>query len=117
MKKTAKKSKKLIKESTQTERQFGVLLEDIDSKIDLLVEGHQATDKKIEDFRKDVDKRFEETDYKLNIHTEMIGSMKMDTEIIKQDIEFIKHGLKKKVDVDEFIVLEKRVAALEKSRK
>jgi len=43
----------------------------------------------------------------------MIVSMKEDIEITKVDVEFIKNSLKRKVDVDEFSVLEKRVAALE----
>ena len=49
-------------------------------------------------------------------HTEMIGSMKIDIEVIKEDITFIKGGLKRKVDADEFSVLERRVALLEKRR-
>ncbi len=43
----------------------------------------------------------------------MIGSMKEDIGIMKTDMEFIKNSLKRKVDIDEFSVLEKRVAALE----
>ncbi len=39
--------------------------------------------------------------------------MKEDIEIMKIDIAFIKSGLKQKVDVEEFNVLEKRVAILE----
>jgi hypothetical protein len=40
--------------------------------------------------------------------------MKVDIEVIKTDIEFIKHSLKRKVDIDEFAALERRVALLEK---
>ncbi|MFZ2603500.1 MAG: hypothetical protein WAX79_05830, partial [Candidatus Omnitrophota bacterium] len=61
-------------------------------------------------------------------HTEMIGSTAIDVEtlkgmtakntenieIIKSDIEFIKNSLKKKVDIDEFAFLEKRVVLLER---
>ena len=50
----------------------------------------------------------------LGYHTEMIGSVKTDMEIMKTDIEFIKTSLKRKVDVEEFAVLERRVAALER---
>ncbi|WP_179293931.1 hypothetical protein [Candidatus Methanoperedens nitratireducens] len=39
--------------------------------------------------------------------------MKEDIGIMKTDMEFIKNSLKRKVDIDEFSVLEKRVAALE----
>lgn len=49
----------------------------------------------------------------LDSHTEMIGSMKIDIEIIKTDIEFIKNSLKRKVDLEEFEALEKRVRFLE----
>ena len=52
----------------------------------------------------------------LDIHTEMIGSTKEDIEIIKMDVEFIKGSMKKKVDVEEFSALERRVALLEKRR-
>ena len=50
---------------------------------------------------------------KLDSHTEMIGSIKEDIEIMKVDIAFIKNGLKEKVDRDEFVALEKRVILLE----
>jgi hypothetical protein len=53
---------------------------------------------------------FKET---LDYHTEMIRSMKEDIGIIKTDMEFVKNSLKRKVDIEEFSALEKRVAALE----
>ena len=46
----------------------------------------------------------------------MVGAMKEDVEVIKMDIEFIKHDLKNKVARDEFAVLERRVALLESKR-
>ena len=46
-------------------------------------------------------------------HTEMIGSLMEDTQIIKSDIQFLKVELKRKVDYDEFNALTKRVAMLE----
>ena len=53
-------------------------------------------------------------------NTEDIQSMKIemtmmrkDAEIMKVDIAFIKNGLKKKVDIEEFETLENRVALLE----
>jgi len=118
-------------------RHFGVVLENIDSKLDLVVEGHEALDKKIdkvdkkvEDFRKEVNYKFEiitevlsehgkiltEHGKILTEHGKMIASIKRDIEIMKQDIEFIKHGFKKKVDIEEFAALERRVAILEKSK-
>ncbi|MBI5306389.1 hypothetical protein HZB04_02305 [Candidatus Wolfebacteria bacterium] len=119
--KNLKKKKINKKDLTVEERHFGVILEDIDSKLDLVVKGHQSLDKKIDknhlefqEFRNEVNYKFKVVTETLNSHTEMIGSMKMDIEIIKQDIEFIKHGLRKKVDLEEFAVLEKRVSLLEK---
>ena len=46
----------------------------------------------------------------------MVGAMKEDVEVIKMDIEFIKHDLKNKVARDEFAVLERWVALLESKR-
>lgn len=43
----------------------------------------------------------------------MIVSLKEDMDIVKTDMEFVKNSLKRKVDIEEFSVLEKRVSALE----
>jgi len=50
----------------------------------------------------------------LNFHTGMIGKLAIDFTIVKEDIAFIKGGLKKKIDTDEFTALERRVVLLEK---
>ncbi len=104
-----------------TKRHFGVVLENIDSKLDLVVEGHKALDVKIDknheefrEFKKEVGYKFKVITEILASHTEMIGSIATDVEIIKSDVEFIKNSLKKKIDIDEFAVLERRVALLEK---
>lgn len=52
----------------------------------------------------------------LAAHTEMIAKLAVDLTIVKEDIEFIKHGFKQKVDRDEFAALERRVALLERKR-
>lgn len=44
---------------------------------------------------------------------EMVAKNTEDIEIIKADTAFIKNGLKKKVDAEEFEILERRVAILE----
>ena len=62
----------------------------------------------------DIKKTLDEHTKTLNTHTEMIGHLATDITIIKEDIEFIKGSLKKKVDVDEFSALERRVSTLEK---
>jgi len=94
---TKKKSKK---ELPVTERHFGVILENIDSKIDLVAEGQETLDKKIGDFRKEVDERFDEVDYKF--------------EIVCDELRLIRNELKEKIGRDEFLALEKRVILLEK---
>ena len=53
----------------------------------------------------------------LDSHTEMIGKLMIDTAIIKEDIEFLKGGMKRKVDYDEFLALERRTAILETKAK
>jgi hypothetical protein len=42
-----------------------------------------------------------------------VNNLVEDMEIVKTDLEFIKNALKKKVDVDEFLALERRVVSLE----
>ena len=49
----------------------------------------------------------------LKSHSAMLISLQENVEIMKMDIEFIKGGLKKKVDFEEFEALGKRVAILE----
>ena len=78
----------------------GVILENIDSKLDLVVEGQQALDHKIDtnhgefrDFRKEVDFKFG---------------------VVFDELRLVRNDLKEKVGRDEFAVLEKRLAHLEK---
>jgi len=91
------------KELSTSERHFGVVLEDIDSKLDLVVEGVETVDKKIDKVDSKVDNLREEMDYKF--------------EIVFDELRLIRNELKEKVGRDEFAFLEKRVMALEKSRK
>lgn len=50
---------------------------------------------------------------KLDSHTEMIGKLAVDVEVIKANVEFLKGSLKKKVDYEEFLALERRMSLLE----
>ncbi len=93
IKKTKSKEERGIR---QEMRHWGVLFEDMDHKWNIVAEQYG-------DIKKTLDS-----------HTEMIGSLKTDSEIIKTDIEFIKNSLKRKIDVEEFSALEKRVILLEK---
>jgi len=96
-----KKPKKINNESTEA-RHFGVLLENIDSKLDLVVEGQQSLDTKIDK----VDAKVE------NLKTEMNYKF----EIVFDELRLIRNDLKEKVSRDEFIVLEKRVLNLERNK-
>ena len=92
-----KKQKNTINDNHEL-RRLGVLIEHIDSSVGLIAEQHG-------DIKKTLD-----------THTEMIGKLAIDMEIVKTDIELIKHSFKKKIDVDEFAALERRVLILEKRR-
>jgi len=99
-----KKQKNQIN-TDQELRRLGVLIEHVDGNVGLIAEQQGDIKKDIGSIKKT-----------LNEHTEMIGKLAVDMEIIKTDTEFIKHSLKKKVDVDEFAALEKRVLLLERRR-
>jgi hypothetical protein len=78
----------------------GVLLEDLDSKLDLVLEGQQGLGVRVGEVDKKVDNLKQDMDYKF--------------EIVFDELRLIRNELKEKVGRDEFIVLEKRVAHLEK---
>ena len=91
--------KQINDKAVETQRHFAVLTEHFDSQVKLVAEQYGSIDKKLES------------------HTEMFGSMKEDTGIIKMDIELIKNNLAQKVNRDEFAFLEKRVCMLEAKTK
>lgn len=77
-------------------------MEHIDEKVTLLAESYSSLDKRMGGVEKT-----------LEHHTEMIGNLAINMEIVKSDVEFMKNSLKRKVDMEEFETLEKRVAFLE----
>ena len=87
------------------ERGIGVILESLDGKISLVAEQYG-----------DIKTTLDAHTKTLALHTEMIGALTIDMAIVKEDVEFIKNSLKRKVDVEEFAALERRVALLEKRR-
>lgn len=101
------KLKDILKEQREeSQRYLGILKDDFDSKVALIAEQYASI--------KETLASHTET---FASHTKMIVSMKEDIEIMKVDIAIIKQGLKRKVDVEEFEALERRVALLEaKSR-
>lgn len=58
----------------------------------------------------------EKTNHNVTALAEMVGSMMEDITIIKDNVEFLKGGMRKKVDVEEFQTLEHRVSLLERKR-
>lgn len=100
------KKKKDLNNSKNEAHYFGALLENMDSKIDVILEGHQVLDKKIGDLDEKFDKKIEDFRKEVNY--------KFD--IVFDELHLIRNDLKEKVGRDEFIFLEKRVFALEKSK-
>ncbi|MBU4348237.1 hypothetical protein KJ671_01880 [Patescibacteria group bacterium] len=91
------------KQSSIPERQFGVILESMDSKLSSVLESHQALDVKIDKNHEEFREFRSEVNYKFDA--------------VFDELHIIRNELKEKVGRDEFILLEKRVMALEKSRK
>ena len=153
--------KKLTKKTVDrplSERHFGVILEDIDSKLDLVVEGQGAldvkidkVDEKLEDFKKEVnykfdivfekfdevdqkfdkvdqkfdkvdqkfdevDQKFDEVDQRFDEVDQRFDEVDQRFDEVTDELHVIRNELKEKVGRDEFVLLEKRVAALEKTR-
>src|SRR3989344_6789036 len=79
---------------------LGVLLEHMDSKLDLVVGGHEALDKKIDNLEENINHKFSEVDQKFMV--------------VFEELHLIHSDLKEKVSREEFIVLEKRVLMLER---
>lgn len=103
--------KKQTKKSKKTDVGFelhrlGVFVEQSNDRWDLVAEQYGGIKKDIGEIR-----------HTLNSHTGMIGKLAIDLAIVKEDVEFIKSGLKKKVDYDEFVALQRRVLLLEKKAK
>ena len=105
------------KQLSPSEHHFEVILEGIDSKLDLVIGGYQGLDKKIDTVDKKVDSLREEMDYKFEIVFEKFDKIDAQFSDVKDELHIIRNELKEKISRDEFSFLEKRVMALEKSRK
>lgn len=111
---------KVNKKPKTTESQFGVILEDINSKLNLLVEGHQSLDSKVESLDDRLGK-FQEEMYEFrnetgnNFKTVLRYLMRIDEEIvsIKSEISELKKSLSNKADLERIVNLETRVQKLE----
>jgi len=89
--------KKVNKNLSPIENQFGVILEHIDSRLDLLVEGQEALDKKIDKNHGEFNEFRGEINYKFNV--------------VFDELHLIRS---EQVKREEFTLLERRLAALEK---
>ncbi len=111
----------LKKQEERIKRHIDVLKEDFDSKVKLIAEQYDSIRETLDSHTEILDSHTKTLDshtVTLASHTKMIASIKEDIEIMKVDIIFIKNSLKKKVDIEEFEALERRVAILEaKSRR
>ncbi|OGZ02214.1 MAG: hypothetical protein A2946_03710 [Candidatus Liptonbacteria bacterium RIFCSPLOWO2_01_FULL_53_13] len=94
--------RKTIKKGAQkkTDKGIGVILEHIDSRLDIVVEGQHALGVQINHVDGKVDTLREEMNYKFDA--------------VFDELHLIRNDLKEKVGRDEFTVLEKRMAVLEK---
>ncbi len=97
--------KKKIKNSSPAEQKFGVILEDMNSKMDLLVDGHNNLDEKMDRMNGEFSGRID------SLHNEM--NYKFD--VVFDELRIIRNELKEKVGRDEFVLLEKRMAMVEKA--
>jgi len=82
----------------------------------LLKEGFDGKVKTIAEQYTDIRKTLASHSKTLASHSKILVLIQEDIEITKVDIEFIKNSLKKKVDLEEFEALEKRVLILESKK-
>lgn len=95
-----KKKKRTTKDTPPEIRRIGVLLEAVDHKVDLLVEGQQALSARIDRLEQRINELSREMDYRFKV--------------ILDELELIRNDLKIKVDHKEFLILERRVAEIER---
>lgn len=98
---TVAKRKKL-KKPKNISPEIGTALEYFEDQVKIIAEHILSIDKKLTG----VDGRLEAIERAVKMTNENIEIMKMDMELIKQ-------GFKRKVDIEEFAALEKRVSKLE----
>ena len=94
------KKRDVKKTVSRSANHFGVVLEHIDSKLDLVAEGQHALGEQIQIVDGKVDELHKEMDYKFGV--------------VFDELHMIRSELKEKVSRDEFVILEKRVLHLEK---
>ena len=83
-----------------------VILEDINSKFDLVLEGYSSLDKKIDDLAQKTEERFDLVDFKIDVLNQKIDSVAADLKAtdkrLSDKIDAVDEKLTKKIDaVDE----------------
>jgi len=105
--------KKVAKVSKEAESVLKPYNEDIKRHISALSEEFQGRVKVVAEQFGGLNTKIDRIHNTLDSHTDMIGKLAVDMEIVKTNVEFIKGSLKKKVDYDEFLALERRMSVLE----
>ena len=126
---THTKNKNSIKKKSVkklTDNQFGVILEDINGKFDVLVEGQKVLFEKVDKLETGQEVLFEKFDKvetgldrvenKLDAVENRLGGVEDKLDGVESDVSEIKHKLCQKVDVEDFQKLEKRVVKLERQK-
>lgn len=114
-KKEIKKTKiKPRKKTEMAENQFSVILEDINSKFDLMSEGFLGVDKRFDDLDKKVDDNQRETNSNFKTVFEYLSKIDDEIQSIKLELVNLRSELKNKADLDKLFQLEKRVIVIEK---
>lgn len=134
-KKQPKNKTAKIKTSVEKDRS-GIILEDINSKIDLILEGYSVMNEKLDfhdkkldshtemlgsllEWRSVMNEKIDSMDKKLDSHTEMFTSLKEDTEILKANMAVVVADTSKlKMDIkgleEKNVALTQRIVPLEK---
>jgi len=98
-------------------RHFGVILEDIDSKLQSTAEGIMMLNEKVDRHHEEFNDFKKEVDYKFDVVFERFEQIDQRFDEVTGELRVIRNEVKEKVGRDEFILLEKRVSNLEKAKK
>jgi len=103
---------KIKNKKNNNDHYVGALLEHMDSKIDVLVDGHKF----LTDGQKILESKMGVLDVKMTLMNTKVGALDGKVDDLKSEITKRFNKLEEKVGRDEFIVLEKRVTALERAK-
>ena len=106
----------LAEQRKEFQHYIGALMEDSNSKFELLAEQYfdiKKTQSSHTEMIASIKEDVEVMKVDIEVTKEDIQVTKEDIQVMKEDISFIKAGLKQKVDIEEFGALERRVALLE----